>query len=523
MCDTKENPRLKLLGQAACIVGKPFTTFYKEMLDTYDERIFDTDYVARILRCIERGELLTGRLAEYVGCNIFGDADGDLSYAAYLACDRGHFRLLRWLHKHHDLRTIMPTYRLHCHTAMRIYPKGFLSALFVAACGAGHMKCAKWLVLNIPGIDVHAWRDKALTDACIAGHLETAQWLYSTFCFVDVFRDNYLVYCETSYNGRLDVLQWMLSISPLTLYYLKKLWRNGCRGNRIKIVQWLETHYVGYNVGYDVGCIREEFHVACEEGNSRIVIHLGSKLLDSNVIYITELLLSQACAKSETYVALWLLQNVRCYPYSCRSDEERPWGTHAIFKEVCERGPIETFKLMLPNYITNRYIKGTEKAVVRSGRYEILIAFLEMCPDSIKCISLARLSWSADIRTMIWVVKQAFVIGKIDLYNDVNYRMLDKLCKSGKSSQVLEHITEFPLHNSQRIDLFETALKHDNIAVANVLFEFYHDVRNAVEKSVVSLGDWFSEDANNWLLSKYTNFSSEANLMLGMLFDYSIG
>lgn len=123
---------------------------------------------------------------------------GDVNDGLYLACARGHVRVVQWL-------TSRPTNHIEVDTIDRA---------FSLVCGVGHLELAQmltyWLVTRADIPSTSAIADKGFLYACNHGHLELAQWLALQTGWA---RDIPGIYGIGSYyahrNGHLQLARWL--------------------------------------------------------------------------------------------------------------------------------------------------------------------------------------------------------------------------------------------------------------------------------------------------------------------------
>lgn len=89
-----------------------------------------------------------------------------------------------------------------------------LHEAFRLACWRGHRAVAQWL-LGLGGLDIHAYQDVAFRWACESGHLMVAKWLVGMGA-VDIHALNDAACRQACFKGKghLNLCRWLVALDP---------------------------------------------------------------------------------------------------------------------------------------------------------------------------------------------------------------------------------------------------------------------------------------------------------------------
>lgn len=452
--------RLKALYRTACLVGKPFTTYFKNMQDSYDACLFETGYVKQVFQCVAEHKLLTGDLAEYVGCNVFRDACGDILRAIYLAASRGHIVMLSWLHQKYQFNKLDVSAEFCQWAHVYINTDGFINALFVAACAAGHHRTAQWLLKKYPSVDIAQYINTACTEACQAGHLPTAQWLASLG--VDMGKFKSWSFRQICYHGHLEVAQWVSEQFKLDQHVYDNAWQAACQGDQVKVAQWLERYCMHWVRRLHVESL---FSAACKRNAScDMISYLGSQT-DREYLaeYFTDTVLTKLCRNNSFNVIQWLLRNgidefIRTF--------SSVQVYNAAMVHACIVSAMQVVRLNMEKirYFEPRTIRS---AAILSGDMNMV---LYLCAERILsidvelCVSLFNKARTvSNVNTMKWAADHIYVNGAED-DNTKKLRFIyptfNAICMSGNHCDAKKFYQQYGIP-------YRKELKHTLIHVCN--------------------------------------------------------
>ena len=127
-----------------------------------------------------------------------------------------------------------------------MWDKGFP---FKVACANGHIHIARWLLNEIPEIDVSIDCEDALRYACREGHIEIVKWLYEINPTMDVSVCFFQPFTNACNNGHFEIARWLYDTFPRVREMIKNA--DGISGifrystiynyiNYPEIVNWLK-------------------------------------------------------------------------------------------------------------------------------------------------------------------------------------------------------------------------------------------------------------------------------------------
>ena len=134
----------------------------------------------------------------------FTRPDSDGRTPLFIACQEGHFEIVKWLHAHGAAMDVT-----------RPNNKG--STPMSYACGNGHFEIVQWLHAHGAAMDVTRPLNDGATPmyiACQNGHFEIVQWLHAHGATMDVTRprnDGVTPMLVACFKGHLEIVQWLLT------------------------------------------------------------------------------------------------------------------------------------------------------------------------------------------------------------------------------------------------------------------------------------------------------------------------
>ena len=85
---------------------------------------------------------------------------------------------------------------------------------FKVACANGHIHIARWLLKEIPEIDVSIDCEDPLRYACREGHIEIVKWLYEINPNMDVSVCFFQPFTNSCNNGHIEIAKWLYETFP---------------------------------------------------------------------------------------------------------------------------------------------------------------------------------------------------------------------------------------------------------------------------------------------------------------------
>lgn len=120
---------------------------------------------------------------------------------------------------------------------------------FKVACANGHIHVARWLLKEMPDIDVSIDCEDPLRYACREGHIEIVKWLYEINPNMDVSVCFFQPFTNSCNNGNFEIAKWLYDTFPKVREMIKNA--DGVSGifrystiynyiNYPEIVNWLK-------------------------------------------------------------------------------------------------------------------------------------------------------------------------------------------------------------------------------------------------------------------------------------------
>ncbi len=171
----------------------------------------------------ESGELF---LAKYA---LLKNKKLDISYnnesAFMIACENGHFEIVKWLYQ--------------------IKLPLNVDDVFIKVCENGHFTIAKWLYKVNPNLNIS---EKAFLQACRNDNFEMVKWIYQINPNIDIYTNNNIAFSICCMFGNLEIAQWLYEKNQNSafiktgfenIFYEPWYGEKFCVKSKINVAKWL--------------------------------------------------------------------------------------------------------------------------------------------------------------------------------------------------------------------------------------------------------------------------------------------
>lgn len=146
---------------------------------------------------LDDGSEINGAEIEY---NATNEVKRCIAIAFYLACDKNHIKIAKWLCKYATNNDID-------------------IAFTDACCRLGYLPLAQWFYNQRLKDDGYMNYDDAFKNACDNGHATVAAWLFAVYPTICIVYNEHAIFKTACKRGHLSLVKWLHSIKPNLYHY----------------------------------------------------------------------------------------------------------------------------------------------------------------------------------------------------------------------------------------------------------------------------------------------------------------